>query len=110
MNHQGLDALYDKVSPGGFVIVDDYSALQSCKQAIHDFRERRGITAMVEPIDSLCLPTIPPGRESVEQGPTSCIRLQSTAGAAAGDQLATLSAVGVGQALDAFEVARDGEV
>lgn len=50
-----LDALYDKVSPGGFVIVDDYNAVQSCKQAIHDFRGRRGITAMLEPIDHLAV-------------------------------------------------------
>jgi O-methyltransferase len=48
-----LDALYDKVSPGGFVIVDDYNALQSCKQAINDFRGRRGISGMLEPIDNL---------------------------------------------------------
>jgi hypothetical protein len=46
-----LDALYDRISPGGFVIVDDYNALESCKQAIHDFRGRRGITATLEPID-----------------------------------------------------------
>jgi O-methyltransferase len=48
-----LDALYDKVSPGGFVIIDDYNALPSCKQAIQDFRGRHGITSMLEPIDNL---------------------------------------------------------
>jgi O-methyltransferase len=45
---QVLDALYDKLSPGVFVIVDDYE-LAPCAQAIHDFREVRGIT---DPIDS----------------------------------------------------------
>jgi O-methyltransferase len=48
-----LTALYDKVSPGGFVIVDDYKALEPCERAIHDFRRARGIQAPLEPIDSL---------------------------------------------------------
>lgn len=47
---QALDALYDKVSPGGFVIVDDY-ILGPCARAIEDFRTARGITAPLEPVD-----------------------------------------------------------
>ena len=46
-----LDALYDKVSPGGSVIVDDYGAVPACAQAIHDFRDARGITDPIEEID-----------------------------------------------------------
>jgi O-methyltransferase len=46
-----LDALYDKVSPGGYVIVDDYGAVPACAQAIHDFRDARGITDPIEEID-----------------------------------------------------------
>lgn len=38
-----LNPLYDKVSPGGFIIVDDYDALPQCSQAIHDFRDTHGI-------------------------------------------------------------------
>ena len=38
-----LDALYDKVSPGGYVIVDDYGAVPACAKAIHDFRDAHGI-------------------------------------------------------------------
>jgi len=45
-----LDALYAKVSPGGFVIVDDY-ALPTCKKAIHDFRDRHQIGEPIEAID-----------------------------------------------------------
>jgi len=45
-----LDALYAKVSPGGFVIVDDYG-LPACANAIHDFRNRHKITEAIEPID-----------------------------------------------------------
>ena len=47
---QALDALYDKVSPGGYVIVDDH-ILPPCARAIEDFRASRGITAPLEPVD-----------------------------------------------------------
>jgi O-methyltransferase len=49
---QALEALYDKLSPGGFVIVDDYF-LQPCAQAIHDFRNAHGITDLIIDIDGL---------------------------------------------------------
>jgi O-methyltransferase len=41
-----LEALYDKVVPGGFILVDDYG-LTGCKMAIDAFRKLRHIT---EPI------------------------------------------------------------
>jgi|SRR5665213_69667 len=47
---QALEALYDKLSPGGFVIVDDYG-LAPCAQAIHDFRQLRGIADPIVDID-----------------------------------------------------------
>jgi hypothetical protein len=47
-----LDALYAKVSSGGFVVVDDYNAVPACKQAIHDFRNQHNITAPIETIDA----------------------------------------------------------
>jgi O-methyltransferase len=49
-----MDALvlYDKVSSGGFVIVDDYQVIPACSQAIDDFRRDREITAPIVPIDS----------------------------------------------------------
>ncbi|WP_211348721.1 TylF/MycF family methyltransferase [Nocardioides litoris] len=47
----GLEPLYDKVSTGGYVVVDDYGAVKGCAQAIHDFRARRGITDELVPID-----------------------------------------------------------
>ncbi len=46
-----LSALYHKVSPGGFVIVDDYGAYPRCRAAIEDFRSARGITAAMHDID-----------------------------------------------------------
>ena len=32
-----LNALYDRVTPGGIVIVDDYGVLRACREAIADF-------------------------------------------------------------------------
>jgi len=47
---QALDALYERLSVGGFVIVDDYS-LKPCAKAVHDFRDRYGITEEMVDID-----------------------------------------------------------
>jgi O-methyltransferase len=46
-----LNALYSKVVPGGFVIVDDYGDFEPCRRAIHEFRGRHGITEPVVSID-----------------------------------------------------------
>ena len=46
-----LEALYDKVAPGGFVIVDDYGAVPACAEAVEDFRKERGITDELVEID-----------------------------------------------------------
>ncbi len=37
---KALEHLYDKVSDGGFVIVDDYGALPNCRAAVEDFGGR----------------------------------------------------------------------
>jgi O-methyltransferase len=50
-----LDALYDRLSPGGFVIVDDYKAVAPCEMAIDAFRTRRGIVAKMEFIDAMAV-------------------------------------------------------
>jgi O-methyltransferase len=49
-----MDALvvYDKVSNGGFVIVDDYNSVLACRTAITDFRRENGIDAPLVPIDA----------------------------------------------------------
>jgi O-methyltransferase len=42
---QAIDALYPKLSPGGFCVVDDYGDLVAqCQRAIHDYRDAHGIT------------------------------------------------------------------
>jgi O-methyltransferase len=46
-----LANLYPKVSVGGYVIIDDYGALDSCRKAVDDFRRSRNIEAPLIPID-----------------------------------------------------------
>jgi len=46
-----LENLYDKLSSGGYLIVDDYS-LKGCKKAIDDFRLQNNITEPLQQIDS----------------------------------------------------------
>ena len=45
-----LSALYPRLSPGGFVIVDDY-ALKGAREAVDDFRRAHGIGDPIEGID-----------------------------------------------------------
>jgi len=48
---EGLENLYDRLSPGGVIIIDDYGAVPACKQAVEDFRFARSITAPIEVAD-----------------------------------------------------------
>ena len=48
---QALDALYPKLSIGGYVIIDDYGAISACAHAVHDYRQAHGITEPIIQID-----------------------------------------------------------
>jgi O-methyltransferase len=48
---QGLEHLYPGLSPGGFLIVDDYGAVPACRQAVEDFRSTNGITETLHEVD-----------------------------------------------------------
>jgi macrocin-O-methyltransferase TylF-like protien len=48
-----LSNLYDKVSGGGFVIVDDFGAVEGCKRAVMTFRKERGIEDRIQNIDGI---------------------------------------------------------
>jgi O-methyltransferase len=48
---QALNALYPRLSPGGFCIIDDYHPIEACRQAVTDYREREGISAEITEID-----------------------------------------------------------
>lgn len=46
-----LEALYPRVSSGGFVIIDDFGAIPACRKAVMDYRARNGIIAVIRDID-----------------------------------------------------------
>lgn len=46
-----LTHLEPLVSPGGFVIVDDYGGIEACRQAVADHRAARAITAEIHEVD-----------------------------------------------------------
>lgn len=46
-----LDALYPKLSIGGYLIVDDYGIVPGCKAAVDDYRGRHNVNEKIEDID-----------------------------------------------------------
>jgi O-methyltransferase len=46
-----LGALYDRVSNGGYVIVDDYGCLEPCRLAVDEFIAERGLDVEINQID-----------------------------------------------------------
>jgi O-methyltransferase len=46
-----LESLYPRLSPGGFVIIDDVNFLPACRKAVMDYRDRFGITAAMNQVD-----------------------------------------------------------
>lgn len=48
-----LNHLFDKVSPGGWVIIDDYDCFDACKAAAHDFLSARGLKPDIKHIDGV---------------------------------------------------------
>jgi hypothetical protein len=48
---EALTFLYPKLTPGGYVIIDDYGALPTCKSAVHDYRAAHRIDEEIRKID-----------------------------------------------------------
>ncbi len=48
---QALDALYPRLSNGGFCIIDDYHAIDACRQAVTDYRKQHDIFGRIIEID-----------------------------------------------------------
>lgn len=46
-----LQNLYHKVSPGGYVIADDYYSWEACRRAVHDFLDARGEKVEIRQVD-----------------------------------------------------------
>jgi len=54
MYESTMDALlhlYPKLSPGGYVIIDDYGYSESCRKAVNDYRAEHGINDEMREID-----------------------------------------------------------
>ncbi len=48
---QALEALYPRLSLGGFCVIDDYHPIEACRRAVTDYRQRNSITAQIVDID-----------------------------------------------------------
>lgn len=48
---EALDALYPRLMPGGFLIVDDYGVIPACRHAVEEYRASQGISEPIEDID-----------------------------------------------------------
>jgi O-methyltransferase len=46
-----LESWYDRVSPGGFVVIDDYGHWEGARRAVDEFRAGRGITTPMRKVD-----------------------------------------------------------
>jgi O-methyltransferase len=51
-----LDALFPKIAPGGFLVIDDYGTWDGCTRAVHDYLSRH---KRPEPIDRFGAPRVP---------------------------------------------------
>jgi O-methyltransferase len=49
-----LRCLYPRLSPGGYLIVDDYFDIDECRQAVDDFRHEHRIDEPLEQVDWSC--------------------------------------------------------
>jgi len=47
-----LTCLYDRLSPGGYAVVDDYGVLPACRRAVHDFLDSRALAPEILPVDA----------------------------------------------------------
>jgi O-methyltransferase len=48
-----LDALYDRVAPGGFVVLDDYGYWEGCRRALEEFQSTRGLQVELVDVDGI---------------------------------------------------------
>jgi O-methyltransferase len=46
-----IDALYPKLSVGGYILIDDYASIDSCEKAVTDYRNKHGITEVIHKVD-----------------------------------------------------------
>jgi hypothetical protein len=49
-----LDTLFDLVSPGGLILVDDYYDWDGCSKALHAFLSKRGASERISSFGNVC--------------------------------------------------------
>lgn len=49
-----LESLFDRVAPGGIIVLDDYHMWDGCSRALHDFLSRTGSVERVREHDGIC--------------------------------------------------------
>lgn len=49
-----LDTLFNRVAPGGLIVIDDYYAWDGCARAIHDFLSVRQATERIRSLGDVC--------------------------------------------------------
>ena len=49
-----LACLYDQISPGGIIVVDDYYTWDGCSRAVHDFLSSRSATERIREFNGVC--------------------------------------------------------
>ncbi len=50
-----LEALYPRLSVGGYLIVDDYYAFADCREAVREYRKAHQITSPLQRVDPVCV-------------------------------------------------------
>lgn len=51
----GLRNLYPGISLGGYIIIDDYGAVEGCRQAVQDYRTENNIREEIQQVDWTCI-------------------------------------------------------
>ncbi len=50
-----LAHLYDKMSPGGYIVFDDYGYWEGCRTAVDEFLEQRGLSLKPTDVDGVAV-------------------------------------------------------
>jgi O-methyltransferase len=49
-----LNSLFERVAPGGLIILDDYHTWDGCSRALHDFLSQRSAPERIHSLDTIC--------------------------------------------------------
>lgn len=61
---QCLTYLFDRVTPGGLIVLDDYYAWDGCSRALHDYLSSHGAQERIRSLDDICyMIKLPSSRE-----------------------------------------------